>query len=291
MADLSSSWARGASGRRRHRSRSTAGRPTPSSPTSSARPTSCRRDGRRRRRVGRRGRHPRACRLPEGVDARHRLGPAGGRSRRRRRMQAPHARARQLRARPRRAASRPSSMPAAPRSSPSPRRATGRALHGGDAVGRAHPGGACVVLRHEARAARGPLADYAPLAFPAIMLIVFFVVPFGIMLAVSFFRARAGRASTSRTSSSTIMRASSRRSSPSVLGFSLFLAALRRRRLRRARPSLHLQLDAMRRSAAGRLAGRRCWRSCRCRRSSSASPGRRSSRAPPASPISSSRSA
>jgi len=32
------------------------------------------------------------------------------------------------------------------------------------------------------------LADYAPLVFPAVMLTVFFVVPFGIMVAVSFFR-------------------------------------------------------------------------------------------------------
>lgn len=32
------------------------------------------------------------------------------------------------------------------------------------------------------------LADYAPLAFPALMLTIFFVVPFSIMIAVSFFR-------------------------------------------------------------------------------------------------------
>ena len=32
------------------------------------------------------------------------------------------------------------------------------------------------------------IADYAPLAFPAIMLIVFFVIPFSTMIAVSFFR-------------------------------------------------------------------------------------------------------
>lgn len=32
------------------------------------------------------------------------------------------------------------------------------------------------------------LADYAPLFFPALMLIVFFVVPFSIMIAVSFFK-------------------------------------------------------------------------------------------------------
>ena len=31
-------------------------------------------------------------------------------------------------------------------------------------------------------------ADYAPLAFPAVMLVVFFVMPFSIMIAVSFFK-------------------------------------------------------------------------------------------------------
>lgn len=36
------------------------------------------------------------------------------------------------------------------------------------------------------------LSDYAPLAFPAAMLLVFFVVPFGIMVAVSFFRRQQG---------------------------------------------------------------------------------------------------
>ncbi|WP_157016057.1 ABC transporter permease [Mesorhizobium xinjiangense] len=36
------------------------------------------------------------------------------------------------------------------------------------------------------------LADYAPLAFPAVMLVVFFVVPFSTMIAVSFFRRQQG---------------------------------------------------------------------------------------------------
>ncbi|GAB4234630.1 MAG: ABC transporter permease [Kiloniellaceae bacterium] len=36
------------------------------------------------------------------------------------------------------------------------------------------------------------LADLAPLLFPALMLLVFFVVPFGIMIAVSFFRRQQG---------------------------------------------------------------------------------------------------
>ncbi len=31
-------------------------------------------------------------------------------------------------------------------------------------------------------------ADYAPLVFPALMLVVFFVAPFSIMIAVSFFK-------------------------------------------------------------------------------------------------------
>ncbi|QDZ00387.1 ABC transporter permease [Nitratireductor mangrovi] len=36
------------------------------------------------------------------------------------------------------------------------------------------------------------LVDYAPIAFPALMLIVFFVVPFSTMIAVSFFRRQQG---------------------------------------------------------------------------------------------------
>jgi putative spermidine/putrescine transport system permease protein len=36
------------------------------------------------------------------------------------------------------------------------------------------------------------VADYSPLAFPAVMLTVFFVVPFGIMVMVSFFRRQQG---------------------------------------------------------------------------------------------------
>ncbi len=31
-------------------------------------------------------------------------------------------------------------------------------------------------------------ADYAPIAFPALMLVIFFVVPFSTMIAVSFFQ-------------------------------------------------------------------------------------------------------
>src|SRR3546814_14945509 len=36
------------------------------------------------------------------------------------------------------------------------------------------------------------LADHLPLIFPAAMLVVFFVVPFGTMIAVSFFRRQQG---------------------------------------------------------------------------------------------------
>ena len=36
------------------------------------------------------------------------------------------------------------------------------------------------------------LSDYMPILFPALMLIVFFVVPFGTMIAVSFFKRQAG---------------------------------------------------------------------------------------------------
>ncbi|MGQ3037396.1 MAG: ABC transporter permease, partial [Neoaquamicrobium sediminum] len=32
------------------------------------------------------------------------------------------------------------------------------------------------------------LADYAPIGFPALMLVIFFVVPFSTMIAVSFFQ-------------------------------------------------------------------------------------------------------
>jgi putative spermidine/putrescine transport system permease protein len=42
------------------------------------------------------------------------------------------------------------------------------------------------------REAPRSLADYAPLLFPAAMLTAFFVVPFGIMVAVSFFRRQQG---------------------------------------------------------------------------------------------------
>jgi hypothetical protein len=36
------------------------------------------------------------------------------------------------------------------------------------------------------------LADYVPLIFPAIMLIVFFVIPFSTMITVSFFKRQQG---------------------------------------------------------------------------------------------------
>jgi putative spermidine/putrescine transport system permease protein len=69
------------------------------------------------------------------------------------------------------------------------------------------------------------LGDYAPFAFPAAMLTVFFVVPFGIMIAVSFFRRIQG----SFYEPAFVLDNYARFLSVffgSVLGFSLFLAAL-----------------------------------------------------------------
>ena len=69
------------------------------------------------------------------------------------------------------------------------------------------------------------LGDYLPLAFPAAMLTVFFVVPFGIMIVVSFFRRIQG----SFYEPAFVLDNYGRFLSVffgSVLGFSLFLAAL-----------------------------------------------------------------
>ena len=68
-------------------------------------------------------------------------------------------------------------------------------------------------------------ADYAPLVFPALMLIVFFVVPFGIMIAVSFFQRQQGGFYTPDF----VFGNYERFLTPffgGVLGFSLLLAAL-----------------------------------------------------------------
>ena len=68
------------------------------------------------------------------------------------------------------------------------------------------------------------LSDHLPLAFPAAMLVVFFVVPFGIMIAVSFFRRQQGGFYTVDF----VLANYERFLTPffgSVLGFSLFLAA------------------------------------------------------------------
>ena len=68
-------------------------------------------------------------------------------------------------------------------------------------------------------------ADYAPLAFPALMLVVFFVVPFGIMIAVSVFRRQQGGFYTPDF----VLDNYERFLTPffgGVLGFSLMLAAL-----------------------------------------------------------------
>lgn len=69
------------------------------------------------------------------------------------------------------------------------------------------------------------VADYAPIAFPGAMLLVFFVIPFSIMLAVSFFR----RNPAGFYSPDFIFDNYARFLSPffaSVLGFSLLLAIL-----------------------------------------------------------------
>jgi putative spermidine/putrescine transport system permease protein len=69
------------------------------------------------------------------------------------------------------------------------------------------------------------LADYAPLAFPAAMLTIFFVVPFGIMVAVSFFRRQQGGFYTPDF----VLSNYERFLTPffgGVLGFSLVLAAI-----------------------------------------------------------------
>lgn len=66
--------------------------------------------------------------------------------------------------------------------------------------------------------------DYAPLLFPGLMLVVFFVVPFGIMIAVSFFRRQQGGFYTPDF----VLSNYERFLTPffgGVLGFSLFLAA------------------------------------------------------------------
>jgi putative spermidine/putrescine transport system permease protein len=69
------------------------------------------------------------------------------------------------------------------------------------------------------------LSDYLPLAFPALMLLVFFVIPFGIMIAVSFFRRQQGGFYTTDF----VLANYERFLTPffgGVLGFSLLLAAL-----------------------------------------------------------------
>jgi putative spermidine/putrescine transport system permease protein len=69
------------------------------------------------------------------------------------------------------------------------------------------------------------LADYAPLAFPAAMLTAFFVVPFGIMVAVSFFRRQQGGFYTPNFVLANYERFLSAFFG-GVLGFSLMLSAL-----------------------------------------------------------------
>lgn len=69
------------------------------------------------------------------------------------------------------------------------------------------------------------LADYGPLAFPAIMLTVFFVIPFGTMIAVSFFQRQQGGFYTPALVFSNYERFVSLFFA-NVLGFSLGLAVL-----------------------------------------------------------------
>jgi putative spermidine/putrescine transport system permease protein len=75
------------------------------------------------------------------------------------------------------------------------------------------------------REAPQKLADYAPLAFPAIMLTVFFVIPFGTMIAVSFFQRQQGGFYTPAFVLSNYERFASLFFA-NVLGFSLMLAVL-----------------------------------------------------------------
>lgn len=75
------------------------------------------------------------------------------------------------------------------------------------------------------REAPQKLTDYAPLAFPAIMLIVFFVIPFGTMISVSFFERQQGGFYTPAFVFSNYERFLSLFFA-NVLGFSLMLAVL-----------------------------------------------------------------
>ena len=75
------------------------------------------------------------------------------------------------------------------------------------------------------REAPQKLTDYGPLAFPAIMLTVFFVIPFGTMIAVSFFQRQQGGFYTPAFVLSNYERFASLFFA-NVLGFSLMLAVL-----------------------------------------------------------------
>ena len=116
------------------------------------------------------------------------------------------------------------------------------------------------------------------------MLIVFFVVPFSTMIAVSFFKRNPAGFYTPDFVFDNYARFLSLFFG-SVLGFSLMLAVLVAHLLRRHRLSLHLSSDQACRAACRRSGWSACCRCCRCRKSSSALPGRRCFRAPPASPI------
>ena len=86
------------------------------------------------------------------------------------------------------------------------------------------------------------IADYLPVLFPAVMLTVFFVAPFAIMLAVSFFRRIQGAFYEPDFVFDNYARFLTAFFAER-LGFSLFLAALVAVDLRRDRAPLHLSAD------------------------------------------------
>ena len=115
------------------------------------------------------------------------------------------------------------------------------------------------VMRREAPKS---IADYTPLFFPAVMLIVFFVVPFSTMIAVSFFkRDPAGFYTTDFVFDNYARFLST--FFASVLGFSLMLAIAGGDLLRRRGLSLHLSADRRCRAACRRSGWSACCPCCR----------------------------
>ena len=113
------------------------------------------------------------------------------------------------------------------------------------------------------REAPKSIADYTPLFFPAVMLIVFFVVPFSTMIAVSFFkRDPAGFYTTDFVWENYARFLST--FFASVLGFSLMLAIAGGGLLHRRGIPLHLSADPSGRAACRRSGWSACCPSCRC---------------------------